>query len=151
MEAVALAARNPGRDTARAMSQENVEVVREVWNAFNRGDLDTFIEFFDPEIEWHDLPTMPGGGVHRGRDPFRRHVEGFIEVWGEVRMETEEIRSIGDRVVSRGRYVGVGRESGIPVENPTSGAIYEFRGGRIVRVRQFVEHAEALEAAGLRE
>jgi ketosteroid isomerase-like protein len=133
------------------MSEENVGAVRKAWNALNRGDLDAFIEFFDAEIEWHDLPGMPGGGVHQGRDAFRRHVESFSEAWGEVRMEVEEIRSMGDRVVARGRYVGIGRESGIPVENPASGAIYEFRNGRILRVRQFVDHAEALEAAGLAE
>jgi hypothetical protein len=35
------------------------EVVKAAAEAFDRGDLDIWIEFFDPEIEWHDLPTLP--------------------------------------------------------------------------------------------
>jgi ketosteroid isomerase-like protein len=133
------------------MSQENVEIVRSSWEAFNRGALDAFIDCFDPEIELHDVPNYPGAAAHFGRGAFRRHVEGFRDAWGEVRVEIEEIAPHEDQVIARVRYVGIGRESGASVENPASGALYEFRDGRILRVRQFVEHREALEAAGLRE
>ena len=133
------------------MSGENVERVREANAAFNRRDLDTWIEFFDPEIEYHDAPGLPGGGVHRGRDAFRRHAEGYIEAWSKSRVEIEEIRPVGDRVVARIRYVGVGRATGIQVETQGFGVVYEFREGRCLRVWQFADHAEALEAVGLRE
>jgi ketosteroid isomerase-like protein len=128
--------------------QENVDVVRRSWTAFNAGDLDGFFQHFDPEIEWHDIPNYPGVGAHWGRKAFRRHVEAFVDAWGDVRVEIEEIAATGDRVVARIRYVGTGRESGAPVENPASGAVYEFRNGCILRVQQFAEHSEALEAAG---
>ena len=133
------------------MSRENVEVVRKSWEHFKRRDLDALIELFDPEIEWHDVPVLPGGGVHRGRDAFRRHAEGFIDAWGEVSVEIDELTPVGDQVVARLRYVGVGRGSGAPVRGLANGAVYDFRAGRILRVRQFLEHAEALEAAGPRE
>ena len=42
----------PARDTARAMSQENVETVLRAYEAFNRGDLDAASEVFHPEIQW---------------------------------------------------------------------------------------------------
>jgi ketosteroid isomerase-like protein len=133
------------------MTQEDVEIVRRSWEALNRGDLDAFIDCFDPDIEWHDLPNYPGAGSHWGRRAFRRHVEGFVDAWGKVSVEIEEIVQSGDCVVARIRYIGTGKESGASVETPPSGAIYEVREGRILRVRQFAEHQQALEAAGLRE
>jgi ketosteroid isomerase-like protein len=133
------------------MSLENVAVVQRANAAFNRGDLDAWLEWFDPRIEYHDAPGLPGGGVHRGLEAFRRHAESYREAWDETRVEIEEIRSANDRVVARIRYVGVGRATGIQVATPTFGAVYDLRHGRVVRVRQFEEHAEALEAAGLRE
>jgi ketosteroid isomerase-like protein len=54
-------------------------------------------------------------------------------------------------VVGRIRYTGAGRATGIEVETPEYGALYDFRAGRIRRVRQFATYADALEAAGLSE
>jgi ketosteroid isomerase-like protein len=148
------------------MSQENVEVVRRAWETVNSDDLDVddllegyldvwLDEFFDPEIEWHDLPTLPEAGVHRGRDAFRRHLADYLDAWADSTFEIEDIRAVGDRVVVRGRYGGVGRQSGAEIagglRGPATGAVYDFRAGRILRVLQFDTHAEALEAVGLSE
>ena len=132
------------------MSQENVETVREAMAAFNRRDLDHWIQFFDPEIEYHDTPTFPGGGTHLGREAFRRHVESYLDAWSDASVEVDA-RAVGNQVVGRIRYTGAGRATGIEVETPEFGALYDFRAGRIRRVRQFATYAEALEAAGLSE
>ena len=132
------------------MSQENVEIVREAMAAFNRRDLDHWIEFFDPEIEYHDTPEFPSGGMHLGREAFRRHVESYLDAWSDASVEVDA-RAVGEQVVGRIRYTGAGRATGIEVETAESGALYDFRAGRIRRVRQFATYAEALQAAGLRE
>jgi ketosteroid isomerase-like protein len=143
------------RDTRRAMSQENVEIVRRLFEAFNdRGADDAagvVVEFFDPEIEWHDAPSLPGAAVYRGHEALRRHIEDYLDAWADSRVEMEEIRAVGDRVLSRGRYVGVGRQSGISIEDNVVTGVYDLRGGRVLRVRQFVDQAKALAAVGLSE
>jgi ketosteroid isomerase-like protein len=126
------------------MSQENVEIVREANAAFNRRDLDHWIEFFDPEIEYHDTPGFPG------REAFRRHAESYLDAWSDASVEIDA-RAVGKQVVGRIRYTGAGRATGIEVETPEFGALYDFRAGCIRRVRQFATYGEALEAAGLRE
>jgi ketosteroid isomerase-like protein len=139
------------------MSQENVEIVRRFLEAIGSGsDSDgLFDEFFDPEGEWHDVPTYPSAGVYRGRDAFLSHAADFEEAWVDWGIEIEDIRAAEDRVVARIRYHGVGKLSGAPltgdVENPATGAVFELGAGRITRVRQFETHAEALEAVGLSE
>ncbi len=132
------------------MSQENVEIVRKANAAFNRRDLDHWIEFFDPEIEYHDTPEFPDGGMHLGREAFRRHVESYLDAWSDASVEVDA-RAVGEQVVGRIRYTGAGRATGIEVETPEFGVLYDFGAGRIRRVRQFTTYADALEAAGLRE
>jgi ketosteroid isomerase-like protein len=132
------------------MSQENVEVVRRSWRAFSQRDLDAFINCFDPDIEWHDVANLPDAGVHWGHRTFRRHVEGFIDAWDNIEVESEELAAVGKQVIARIRYSGTAMASGAGVEARAT-AVYDFRHGRILRVRQFVDHDEALEAAGLRE
>ena len=144
------------------MSQENMEIVRRAWETANSADfdldadLDAWLDdFFDPGIEWHDVPTLPEAGVHYGREAVRRHIADYQQAWTDSYYEIEDMRTVGDRVVVRGRYGGVGRLSGAQTTGdlslPATGAVYELRAGRILRVQQFVTHAEALEAAGLSE
>jgi ketosteroid isomerase-like protein len=140
------------------MSRENMEIVRAMNETLSSADFDLddwLDEFFDPEIEWHDLPTLPNAGVHIGRAAFRRHAAGYLEAWAESSFEIDHIRAVGDRVVVRGRYSGVGRQSGAQVTGdlslPASSGVYDFRAGRILRVQQFLTHAEALEAVGRSE
>jgi ketosteroid isomerase-like protein len=139
------------------MSQKNVETVRamtEAYNSVSRGDLDAWIvQFFDPEIEWHDVPALPGAGVYHGHDAFRRACERYLEAWSETRTKIEEIRAVGDRVVACVQYGGIGQGSGArvvgPVSGATTGAVFDFRNGRILRALQFESYGEALEAVGL--
>ncbi len=139
------------------MSQENVEAVRAMLEAIGPvTETDDWLdEFCDPEIEWHDVPIYPSAGVHSGRDAIRRHAAEFEDAWADWGIEIEDIRAAGDRVVARIRYHGVGKQSGAPItgglRNPATGAVFELRAGRILRVVQFVTHAEALEAVGLSE
>jgi ketosteroid isomerase-like protein len=130
------------------MSQENIEVVRRMWVRSNLADpaeLPAFLaEFFDPDIEWHDAPSLPGADVYRGHEALRRHIEDYLDAWADSGFEIEEIRSVGDRVLARGRYVGVGQRSGMRIEDNVVWGVYDLRGGRIVRLRQFVDESEAV-------
>lgn len=131
------------------MSEQNEKTWLAADAAFNSGDLDRWIEFHDPEIEWHDLPGLPGGGVHRGREALLRRIEELQEALVDFRTEVEEITSVGDRVVTRVRLLGEGRASGAPASPLPVTYVAEFHDGRVIRVRLFADHAEALKAAGL--
>jgi ketosteroid isomerase-like protein len=137
------------------MSQENVEIVRGMFEAFNdwpgEDVAGLLVEFFDPEIEWHDAPSLPGAGIYRGHEALRRHMEDYLDAWADSGFEVEEIRPVGERVLTRGRYIGVGRQSGMRLEDNLVIGVYELRSGRVLRLRQFVDIAEALEAIGVLE
>ena len=63
------------------MSQENVEIVRAAYDAFERGDLDAVSELHDPAIEWQTSAEDPDAATHRGRVAVRHYFEGYMETF----------------------------------------------------------------------
>jgi ketosteroid isomerase-like protein len=47
------------------MAQENVEIIRSLYEALNRGDLDAALDLAVPEVEWETDPRHPRAGVYR--------------------------------------------------------------------------------------
>ena len=91
------------------MSEENVEVVRELSDAFNRGDLDAWLGCLSPEVVWESLPLVGFRDVYRGRGEAREWLEQLLEVFEEARLEIEETTALSDDRVFFGP---VGRSSG---------------------------------------
>src|SRR3954453_12861256 len=135
------------------MSQDNVDSFKRAVIAYEGRDLEAMMEECDPEIEWHSAATTALGGVarvYRGRagmrDLFRDHDEAFTE----IHVEHSEIRDLGDRVLGIGRFRIRGTASGAEIESPVS-TLTEFKNGKAIRVRTFLDTTAALEAAGLPE
>jgi ketosteroid isomerase-like protein len=130
------------------MSRENVEKTEAFIAAYNRRDFDAALEFFDPEVEWV-LPSQQGSDSCRGPDEVRRFWEGLDETFEELRLDPQEFIDAGDRVAVRLRYYGIGKASGVEIEEEMYHQVTTFRDGRIVRFDYVTSWPEALEAAGL--
>src|SRR5829696_5039032 len=138
----------PARDTARAMSQENVEIVRRLYEAFNRRDLTAESEVLDPNFEW--IPdTRSFESAIRGREEVLRFLDDQIETLG-LRVQPETFFEKGDRVVAFIRAIGRGEASGAEMDIRIAG-VWTLRNGIVMRGQAYAERAEALEAVGLRE
>jgi ketosteroid isomerase-like protein len=134
------------------MSQENLEIAKRVIDAFNRRDLDAIFACVNPDIEW--LPAMPvtsGGRALRGREGIESYVREVSDTWEEYRVVAQDFRDLGDdEVLVLSRIEGRGAGSGGLVD-AAMGQIFDLRGGKISRVRTYLDHGEALSAAGLAE
>ena len=130
------------------MSQENVEAVRTAFAAFSRDDWDALIGLLDPEIEWVTTGQFVGGQVYRGHAGVRDFLDALSGEFEAFRAEPENFAAASDVVVADTRVTGVGRRSEVPVELQFT-VVVSLRDGRVVRVRNFLERQEALEAAGL--
>jgi ketosteroid isomerase-like protein len=139
----------PVRDTARAMSTENVEVVKRLMDAINRRDVDTLAELTTSDFEWFPVfAARVGGDPYRGREGIETFLGEVDETWAEFRPVPEEYRDLGDRVLGLGQLKTRGRGSGVPTDSPWGG-VYDLRGGEVSRIRTYLDHGEALRAAGL--
>ena len=134
-----------------SQSQENVEVVRRMLDAFNDGDPDAVIATFDEGCsveEPVEMPDSPSQGF-RGHDGIREWMANLRGVAG-VRFEPRSFTTGADAVVSELAARGQGQGSGVPVEWTTF-AVMQMRNGKITRAQAFLDKADALEAAGLSE
>jgi ketosteroid isomerase-like protein len=133
------------------MSEENVEVVRRGYEAFNRGDLDGMVADFAPTFEYLASGAVPGtGGVYRGPEGLKEFMSWFFGEFSDARADINELIDAGDRVLvgttARGRGKQSGVESGWHLWH-----LWTLREGKIVRGEGFTDRDEALEAAGLSE
>ncbi|MGI9020785.1 MAG: nuclear transport factor 2 family protein [Solirubrobacterales bacterium] len=131
------------------MSQENVEVVRQMLEAYHRGDAEASLAHFDPEVTV-DVSRRGEGGVGRGREELRRITVEWVREWDNWHEEVEEIRDLGSQVYVIAIQRGRGKRSGIEVENRYA-LLYEFKGDKISRMTGYRNPEEALQAAGLSE
>jgi ketosteroid isomerase-like protein len=130
------------------MSQENVEVVRRVYDALSGRDFNTFRALHDPDVEL--TPLRPEGATYRGHDGVRRYWDELFDVFPDFNVEIDDIREIGDLMLITARIRGHGMGSNVPIEQPIW-QVGELRAGRIIWWRSFACKSEALEAAGQRE
>jgi uncharacterized protein len=132
------------------MSEENVECMRAVIEAFNRRDVEALKALLVTDAEIVPIRAAMEGTVYRGPDAAEQWFAAIDESWEELRVEIEEARDGGDLVLGLGRIRGRGRESGAPIDVEAASVAY-FRGGLITVLHNYTNRAEALEAAGLSE
>jgi ketosteroid isomerase-like protein len=137
------------RDTARTMSQENVEVVRRMYEAYHGGDADGALSYFTPDVV-SDHSRRAGGNVAHGREELRQQVIEWVSNFEGHHEEIEEIRDLGDLVCVIAIQRGRGRGSGAAVEQRYA-LLYELKGGKITHFTAFSTPAEAFESAELAE
>ena len=143
--------RNKSRDTARAMSEENVERYHRVVDAFNRRDLDAALALFDPEVDFAPRSVaLEGGRSYKGHDGVRTWWESTFAAFSDYVAEIEEVRDVGDMTFSRLRFRGHGMRSDVPIDE-MQWHVVEWRHGSVARLRTLRSEAQALEAAGLSE
>jgi ketosteroid isomerase-like protein len=131
------------------MSQANVEIVKRAADAFNGRDVESFVALTTPDFEW--CPAMDrliDGGSYRGREGIEAYFEVVSGTWEEFQLLRDEFRDLGDRVLWLGRAEARGRNSGVRVDTPL-GTVVEFRDGKMLRIRAYLDHREALREAGL--
>ena len=136
----------------KAMSGENVEVVRSVYAGFGElaqgADIPSFVAgHFDPECEYRPVEETR---AIRGRDALIAWIERWLEAWEEYVDEVDEVIDRDGIVVAGVIVHGQGRGSGMEVSQQLF-HVFEFRNRLIVRLSEYLERNDALEAAGLRE
>ena len=132
------------------MSQENVEIVKRVIDGFNGRDVDGILRCVNPDLEWFPAIRVTfGGDPLRGREGIEAYVGEVTNTWEEYRVVPQDFRALGvEQVLVLSRVEARGAASHGLVDEPM-GQIYDLRDGKISRVRTYLDHGEALRAAGL--
>jgi len=142
------------------MSEENVEIVRRIFDAAANRDSETVLALYDPAVEL-DVSRAPcrdivGSRFYHGHEGLRSYFREWYGAWDTITWEVHEVIDAGEQVVLVETERGRGKASGAAVEMHMTG-IWTIRSGKVVRV-EWLEASDpsearddALKAAGLSE
>jgi ketosteroid isomerase-like protein len=134
------------------MSNENVEILRPIYDEWGKGRFEAGQELYEPEITVETfMPDAAETVTMNGIGEFQRFVRDWLTQWDEYRVTGERFQAVGpDRVLVSGRQIATGHNSGVEVESPAF-AIWTFRQGKVIRLSLHYDRDEALEVAGVSE
>ena len=140
------------------MSQENVEIVRAAFAAWNarpgEPDLAAVFARFHPELVYHPRADEPDPSPHVGRDAYERLTSGFVDSFSKVTFEVLELIDAGDHVITstvlHAVLHGQGSASGAGVSD-TYVFVYKLRDGLVAEGWEYRTKQEALETLALSE
>jgi ketosteroid isomerase-like protein len=131
------------------MSRENMDLVRQVYDAARRRDSTAVLALYDSDVELDNTRLVVSGGVYHGHDGLRAIFHQWNEAWESIDYEVEELIDAGDdHVVSVVSRHGRGRSSGVEVAIRVA-LVWTIRDGKVTRVVWFPTREDALEAAGI--
>src|SRR5271154_1620572 len=130
------------------MSQENVEIVRGLYEAWQRDGFGGVPELMDPDIEGVNPPYAGEPGTRHGYDEFAAAAQAVLNVYGDYRVSAIQAYDTGDRVAVRARVAARSKGNDIPID-AERGYVFDLRHGKVIRFAWFNNPVEALEAAGL--
>jgi ketosteroid isomerase-like protein len=131
------------------MPQENVDLVRRSFEAWNDEGVEAMPRFWVEDGAFEDPPELPDSSVYQGLGAVMERLRALNAVLPQSLL-LEDLRSHGDQVVVLMRFQGSGSESGVPVDQPM-GVVVSVTDGKIRRMRTFLSHDDALAAVGLRK
>jgi ketosteroid isomerase-like protein len=132
------------------MSEENMELVKAIFAAWEARDPQAALARMDPQVEV-DMTgvSFPGiAGVDRGHDGLQRTITTWLEAWGSLEFFPKSFIDAGDHVIVWLRMAGEGRGSGVPTE-VSAASVYTIRNGLVVSWRAFDTLAAAASSVGV--
>jgi uncharacterized protein len=136
------------RNGGKAVSEENVEIVRRFFDHFNATG-EFLWDAIAPEVEWVIDPMALLAGTYRGHEGVKMFLARIEEGFDQMRIEINNLIDAGDSVVALGHTCFHGLGSDVTAEQPI-GFVLQVRDSRIVRSQTYFRPAEALKAVGVK-
>lgn len=137
-------------DTGRAMSEENQDIVRRIYERLNQGDIEGVVRLCDDDLFMDFCERVFNPDTYRGHAGVRRFVEGVQDAWESYQWDVEKTLVAGDLVVAMLHCYGQSREGGPGVDWRVAW-LWKLREGKALFTRFYRHRADALKAAGLSE
>ena len=132
------------------MLGENVAVATDAISAFNEREIRAFAALTTPDFQWSPSMVAIEGETFLGHKGIETYFGRLDDAWQTFHIHPGRFRESTDVVVMLGRLEGCGKSSGVPVDS-SLGMVFDFRARLISRIRGYLDHGAALEAAGLAE
>jgi uncharacterized protein len=124
----------------------NVDLIRNLYQAFAQGDVSTVLGAMDADIEWTEAEGFPYGGTYRGAQAIVENV--FMKLateWDDYRVEPNEFLDAGDKIVALGNYSGAYKATGRSMSVPFA-HVWSVSDGKVVKFVQYTDTLKVSEA-----
>ncbi len=122
----------------------NVNLIKNLYQAFAAGDIPAVLQSFDENIEWTEAEGFPYGGTYRGGEAILDNV--FMKLateWNDFKAEPDEFLDAGERIVALGNYSGSYKATGKSMNAPFA-HVWTLEDGKIVK---FVQYTDTLKVS----
>jgi ketosteroid isomerase-like protein len=124
----------------------NVELVKNLYQAFGAGDIPAVLGSFDRNIEWTDAEGFPTGGTYYGGESVLQNV--FMPLateWEGFQAAPDEYLDAGNSIVALGHYSGKYKTSGKSMKVPFA-HVWTVQDGKIIKFVQYTDTLKVSEA-----
>jgi ketosteroid isomerase-like protein len=128
------------------VSQDDVAVLNSFYEALNAADVDAALEHCGKRVEVYMAPNVVAATAPRGHREVGEYLRGWFDSWQVYQPEPEDFVSSGDQVVALVHLRARGKGSRFDIEEEIAD-VYEFEGGKISKLRLYVQREAALEQA----
>ena len=134
-------------DYKDGVSQENVDTVLRVYDAFRRRDNESVFAVYDPDVEWNmeGYLTWPGKRSYRGVAGVREFFRDWLRDFDDFRADALDLLDLGDRILFTVHDRATGKGSGVTIERHHA-QVWTFRDGKVARIDVFDSREAALAA-----
>jgi ketosteroid isomerase-like protein len=133
------------------MSRQQVDRLRNAYEALNSGDLDAATAGLPPDFEFIPPPMLPEGDTYRGPQGLRELWQTWRGTFPDFRVQVDEMIDAGDKVIVMAAVSGTATDSGLEVKTPSFAWVWSFDGDTPIRMEAMPNRATAVEAVGLSE
>lgn len=136
------------------MSQQNVQAIRRLYEAFNAGDLDTFERGLSPDLLWNEAENSlwAAGNPYRSFSAIRDGV--FAQTardYDNFRCDVEKLLDAGDFVIGTGRYRGKNKATGKTLSAQFCHVMHIDQQGKLETFQEYADTLQEAEVAGRTE
>ena len=132
---------------------DNVSLLKDLYDAFGRGDIPTVLGAMSPDIRWHlaeGNPYMPSGEAWIGPEAVLNNL--FIKLgteWDGFSVHAKSFRGAGDSVIVEARYTGTYKATGKSMDTQVC-HIWDVKEGKVTRYQQYMDTAKYQDVIGVR-
>lgn len=135
------------------MAVDSVQILKDAYAAFGKGDIPAVVGMMNPAIEWHEpglrgYPPPGGDRIYLGpKSVAERVLAALPEAWDKFNVIPEEFLGTGERVAVVGRFSGTAKDTGRALDVPFV-HIWTVRDGTLCRFQDYTDTAKVLHALG---
>ena len=132
---------------------DNVKLLKDLYDAFGRGDIPTVLGAMSPDLHWHQAesnPYMPTGEAWVGPDAVLNNL--FMKLgteWDGFSVHPKSFHDAGDSVIVEARYSGLYKATGKTMDTQVC-HVWRVTNGKVSRFQQYVDTAKLQAVMGAR-